>query len=414
MKFQKLFLLFAGVLVNKTLAYPQNAAPTEAATNSTQPTSSNPAPSSTAPAATSQPTNANSSDPNTFTDCDNLKLILNEYNETEYVFDDHTMGCCDDEKFICKNIDGIVHITEIDLSYQYLEGNISRTFSNFTMLEKLDLRSNKLVGSIPEDFKLLTNLKYLDISTNFLSGDFPFFLGEMSNLRVFDASNNEFRGTLPESLNKLSFLEKFSVRYNLISGEITDFFQNTPNLTHIDLSLNKFSGKIPKGIGELSNITEIHLNNNKLKGSVPSSFTKLPNLEVLYLSFNELSGRVPDMPKSLRLCSYKNTDLCIKEDAICGKGVTPICSFNYKNIFYIVAGICVGLGLVGIVVKKCRHRDRSGKPKKKLSDQALLGGDEGELGEFVQLKETDDQNRRYVEVDEDFVFDQKNIGKFIN
>jgi len=129
---------------------------------------------------------------------------------------------------------------------------------------------------------------------------------------------------------------------------------------------------------------------------------------------NKLSGRVPDMPNTLKLCSYKDTKLCIREDAICGKGNTPICSFDYNKLFIIVGCVCVALVIVGFIAKKLTSKKRAGKPKKKLSDQALLGEDDAELGEFIQLKDTDDHNRRYIEVDEDFVFDQKNASKFIN
>jgi len=51
------------------------------------------------------------------TDCDNLKLVLDSYPEyTKQLninFAEHTMNCCNNDEFICKEIDGVQYITEL-------------------------------------------------------------------------------------------------------------------------------------------------------------------------------------------------------------------------------------------------------------------------------------------------------------
>ncbi|KAL6607494.1 L domain-like protein [Neocallimastix californiae] len=352
------------------------------------------------------------------TDCDILKQVLNDYTSlnSTITWGDHTMDCCDGEKYVCQDFMGKKFITELNLSYNYLSGSISSHFGNFTNLERLDLHNNKLTGSIPEEFKFLKNLKYLNLNSNNISGDFPEFIGQMSSLQTIDISINEISGHLPKSLNELSYLESFTARYNLISGGLTDFFSSTPNLTILDLSLNKLSGSIPKSISELYNLTELYLNDNDLDGSLPDSFVKLENLEILNLNNNHgLHGKVPDMPKYLKTCNYKDTDLCVKENAVCGLDQIPICKANTTKIVLIVVGCIAAVFLIGIIILRCIHGKR--RYKEKQSDQVLLVDNEAmnndmEEGEFIQLRENDD--RHYVEVDEDYIFDSKNMNKFIN
>jgi len=312
------------------------------------------------------------------------------------------------------------YITELNLGLNYLSGSISSHIANFTNLEKLDLHNNKLTGNLPVEFKQLKNLKTLNLNTNNLSGNFPSFIGELSNLRKIDISNNEFSGNLPDSMNSLNFLESFCARYNLISGGLTDFFSNTPNLTILDLSLNKIGGKIPKSISELTNLTELYLNDNQLEGSLPNSFVDLENLETLNINNNKgLTGKVPEMPKYLKTCNYKDTNLCVTEHANCGLDQVPICKVDTKTVVIIVIASIIGfvfiLWIIKILISKARKRSH----KEKQSDQELLVGDDigdndnMEEGEFIQLREPND-NRRYVEVDEDYIFDPKNMNKFIN
>jgi len=354
------------------------------------------------------------------TDCDILKQVLNDYNtlNSTITWGDHTMKCCDGEKFVCQDFNGKKYITELNLSYNYLSGNISSHIGNFTNLERLDLHNNKLSGSIPEEFKFLKNLKYLNLNSNNISGDFPEFIGQLSSLQIIDISINGISGNLPKSLNELSYLESFTARYNLISGGLTDFFSNTPNLTVLDLSLNKLSGSIPKSISELYNLTELYLNDNDLDGSLPDSFVNLENLEIINLNNNRgLSGKVPDMPKYLKTCNYKDTDLCVKENAVCGLDQIPICKVNTTKIVIIVVGCIAAVFLIGTIILKCIYRRRR-RYKEKQSDQVLLVDNEAmdndimEEGEFIQLRENDDKH--YVEVDEDYIFDSKNMNKFIN
>eukprot|EP00833_Pecoramyces_ruminatium_P011867 jgi/Orpsp1_1/1185899/evm.model.c7180000095909.1 len=48
------------------------------------------------------------------TDCDNLKLVLHDYSsfDSAVSWKDHTMDCCDGNKYVCQDIQGKKYITE--------------------------------------------------------------------------------------------------------------------------------------------------------------------------------------------------------------------------------------------------------------------------------------------------------------
>jgi len=67
----------------------------------------------------SEPTSVETNSENfeVVTDCDNLKIVMDSYPELSRQmnidFQLHTMNCCNDEEFICKDINGGRYITEL-------------------------------------------------------------------------------------------------------------------------------------------------------------------------------------------------------------------------------------------------------------------------------------------------------------
>jgi Leucine-rich repeat (LRR) protein len=108
------------------------------------------------------------------TDIINTKLDLSNKELTEvpiYVFDE-------------------VQLTELDLSYNQLQGSIQSQINNLTKLERLDLSNNKMTG-VPAEVGQLTNLKFLNLSNNLLTG-LPYELGDLQNLEYFNISGNNY------------------------------------------------------------------------------------------------------------------------------------------------------------------------------------------------------------------------------
>ena len=89
---------------------------------------------------------------------------------------------------------------ELDLSNNYITGEIPASISSYTNLEYLDLSHNQLSGELPNEMRplggLSGKLRFLDLSYNNLSGnpDNPLFNGTVfDTLRI---KNNRFSGTI--------------------------------------------------------------------------------------------------------------------------------------------------------------------------------------------------------------------------
>ncbi|KAK3133985.1 hypothetical protein QOZ80_6AG0543580 [Eleusine coracana subsp. coracana] len=84
----------------------------------------------------------------------------------------------------------------------------------------IDLSSNYLTGEIPRDITSLHELVSLNLSGNCLSGKIPHSIGEMHLLESLDLSRNKLSGKIPSSLSKLTFLGFLDLSYNNLTGTI--------------------------------------------------------------------------------------------------------------------------------------------------------------------------------------------------
>ncbi|GFQ06323.1 phytosulfokine receptor 1, partial [Phtheirospermum japonicum] len=84
----------------------------------------------------------------------------------------------------------------------------------------LDLSSNYLVGDIPPELTNLAALVSLNLSHNHLGGIIPRKIGDIKSLESLDLSGNNLSGTIPESLSKLNYLSFLSLSNNDLSGQI--------------------------------------------------------------------------------------------------------------------------------------------------------------------------------------------------
>ncbi|KAL7607862.1 phytosulfokine receptor 1-like [Lactuca sativa] len=84
----------------------------------------------------------------------------------------------------------------------------------------LDLSNNFLTGEISPEFGNLKNLHILNLKYNELSGSIPENLANLSSIESIDLSHNDLCGEIPVSLVRLGMLSKFSVAYNNLTGII--------------------------------------------------------------------------------------------------------------------------------------------------------------------------------------------------
>jgi hypothetical protein len=111
------------------------------------------------------------------------------------------------------------NIDMIDLSSNYIEGNIPDVLLNSTFL---NLRYNNIKGRLP---RLSANVKVLNIANNSFSGLISTFLCRKMNRK-----------------NKLMVLEASN---NLLSGELSHCLRYWQSLIHLKLGCNRLSGRIP-------------------------------------------------------------------------------------------------------------------------------------------------------------------------
>jgi Leucine-rich repeat (LRR) protein len=96
--------------------------------------------------------------------------------------------------------------TKIDLSNNYLTGEIPRKIIALRGLANLNLSQNQLIGEIPAEIGRMISLQSLDLHSNKLSGTIPVSISALNSLKVLDLSYNNLSGSIPtgHELHKLN------------------------------------------------------------------------------------------------------------------------------------------------------------------------------------------------------------------
>ncbi len=185
------------------------------------------------------------------------------------------------------------HVTELELPYNNLTGEIPAQLGNLSGLTYLSLEENQLSGPIPSQFGNLINLAYLYLYDNQLSGSIPTELGNLTGLISLRLGYNQLTGTIPAELGNLPNLLYLYLNNNQLSGSIPPQLGNLSNLRYLWFASNELTGSIPTELGYLTNVRYLNLWGNLLTGSIPQQLGSLTNLWYLYLSNNQLTGSIP-------------------------------------------------------------------------------------------------------------------------
>ncbi|KOM24686.1 hypothetical protein LR48_Vigan2428s000100 [Vigna angularis] len=201
-------------------------------------------------------------------------------------------------------------LTILDLSYNYFEGSIPISFSNFTHLTVLDLSHNVyLNGSIPSSLLTFPSLTFLDLGFNQFSGQIPNVFLQSNNFKTLYLSHNNVEGELPSTLSNLQHLIHLDLSLNKLSGQIPLSILNFQYLVSLDLSHNRLEGPLPNKIKSLSNLTRLYFNDNLLNETIPVWCLSLPSLLELDLSDNQFTGHISAIVSQsfefLYLCNNK-------------------------------------------------------------------------------------------------------------
>ncbi|TXG54856.1 hypothetical protein EZV62_020112 [Acer yangbiense] len=224
-------------------------------------------------------------------------------------------------------------LTDVDLSFNSLNGTIPLSVGKLSSLLTLVLSNNHLTGKIPDFWNNIPDVFVIDMSDNILSGKIPSSLGSLSSsLKFLTLSNNHLSGEIPSALKNCTDINTLNLGDNKLLGEIPAWLgETTPSLLILRLRSNMFYGEIPSDICKLSSLHILDLAENNLSGSIPSCLGNLSGMasdvadryegqlpvatkgtEYLYtetlslvnsidLSINNLSGKVPDLSNLSRL-----------------------------------------------------------------------------------------------------------------
>ncbi|KAL1150675.1 hypothetical protein V6Z11_A10G279900 [Gossypium hirsutum] len=190
-----------------------------------------------------------------------------------------------------------------------LSGYIPHSIGNLTVLSKLALDFNNLQGTIPSSLSHnnlsgpihpqvlgLPSLSItLDLSSNYLTGELPVAVENLKSLGEFHVSKNKLSGLLPSSLGSCVSLEKLFLDGNLFEGPIPSSLSSLRGLEALDVSNNNLSGEIPEFLVRFGALRYLNLSFNNFEGVIPSGGI-FKNASATFVEGNsKLCGGIPEL-----------------------------------------------------------------------------------------------------------------------
>ena len=176
---------------------------------------------------------------------------------------------------------------------------------------RLELTENYLLGDLPDEVGDLEYLEILDLASNNMvklgrervdwtgvSGRMPTALGRLARLTRLDLSVNNLSGSIPPELGNLQRVVELKLDDNRLSGQIPAALGNLTSLQSLDLSENRLTGQIPAELALLTSLTELRLSGNQFTGCVPAPLLNVPDNDLAELDLPECeddTGTVADI-----------------------------------------------------------------------------------------------------------------------
>ncbi|XP_074284133.1 receptor-like protein EIX2 [Silene latifolia] len=267
----------------------------------------------------------------------------------------------------------------LDVSYNSLEGTLSRTFfSSFINLRGLVLSDNsRLVISIEEDWIPPFNLDIILLGSYELGPRFPKWIQLQTNFSYFDISNTSIFDSIP-----VSFWNSLSSNLLYLNMSYNQFYGTLPNLLdisyafEIDLSSNHFEGVVPSGLA--LNTSFLYLNDNRFSncsyflcpkaesileildlpnnlcfGELPDCWMNFTQLTSLHLENNRFSGKIPNsigynllsgyIPPRIGNASRSLGALILRKNHFIGAIPESICQFKNLQILDLAINRILGV-----------------------------------------------------------------------
>ncbi|GMY24428.1 uridine kinase-like protein 3 [Fagus crenata] len=216
-------------------------------------------------------------------------------------------------------IGSVSKLTHLNLSQNYLSGELPLSLTNLTQLingtipselgklktmVSLDLSNNMLIGPLPHILGCLTKLTHLFLDSNQINGSINPIIGDLKLLILLDLSSNEISGMIPNELTQLTQLQNLSLASNRLSGSLPPDMKDLLSLSVLDLSYNMLSGPFPTQIALCHRLKQLYLNENHFNGSIPPQVANLFRLTTINLSHNLFGGEIPSDLGYLKYLQY--------------------------------------------------------------------------------------------------------------
>ncbi|BBH01435.1 disease resistance family protein / LRR family protein [Prunus dulcis] len=187
---------------------------------------------------------------------------------------------------------GNLHI--LDLSHNNFSGAIPKCFNSLTSLVRddsnesyriyneqtvLTLKGEELVYNTT-----LMLVKSIDLSSNFLEGEMPQEIGSLTLLGTSNFSRNQLIGNIFSIVGSMHRLETLDLSHNHLSGHIPQSLASLTFLSHLNLSYNNLMGRIPLG-SQLQTLSDssIYMDNPSLCGVALTKCIRVMTLSLLQM-----------------------------------------------------------------------------------------------------------------------------------
>ncbi|GAA0176174.1 transmembrane signal receptor [Lithospermum erythrorhizon] len=233
-------------------------------------------------------------------------------------------------------LSNLVSIKHLDLSFNYLEGEIPELFSTnltnlltlnmsenmlsnssgflqlgSTSLHELRLDSNKLTGSLP-DLSKFPSLRVITVARNEFKDHLDRFLEQGSRLVKLDLSSNAFDGVLQEdNFEYLTKLQVLILSFNSISLNVSTWWIPPFQLAVVKLRNCKVGPGFPNWLRAQSNLIHLDISNSGISKVIPNWFWNISTrLQYVNISHNSIKDKLPNyLPPSYTIVDFSSNQL---------------------------------------------------------------------------------------------------------
>ncbi|KAH9605063.1 hypothetical protein KSS87_011079 [Heliosperma pusillum] len=253
-------------------------------------------------------------------------------------------------------IDRFKSLEMLNISSNFIYGEISKQISSIISLKSLVLANNLINESVP-DLSSLTNLEELDLSNNQIGPNFP-TLG--TNLISIILRNNSIRSPIPIQMENMNKIQRFDVSSNNLVGPIPPFVLSIPSLWYLNLADNQLTGEFPENTGCGKRLWFVDISKNLLIGKLPKCIgSDSSKYRKTFSDWNCLSGLKYQHP--VRFCERQA--IAVIPPAKKGSTVEKqrVSGVKLGLIFGVIGGTILILGTVSSLIWVFCKRTNSDK-----------------------------------------------------